>query len=67
MPLDAQVVAALIDLRVAELRVLAAETFVQRRTDVGCFPPPVPARRPVALDRNLPRPWVRPGGGGRLS
>jgi hypothetical protein len=67
MSLDPQVVAALVDLRVCELRLLAAWTFVQRETREGCLPPvPPPARR---RPRSLPRWPIRrePGGGGHSS
>jgi hypothetical protein len=51
MSLDHEVLEARISLRVAELRVLAAETFA-RATRRGAYRP---ARRPVALDPTISR------------
>jgi hypothetical protein len=63
MPLSAQVVAARVQLRIAELRLLAAKQFCAP-TRKRVLPPSVaaPARRP----RPIPPLWpLGPGGDGR--
>jgi hypothetical protein len=58
MSLDHEVLEARISLRVAELRVLAVETFA--RHTPGCLPAGAPSRRPQPDDQ----PRVHHGSGG---
>jgi hypothetical protein len=65
--LHRELLAARIALRIAELRVLAAKTFV-RRPDEECFPLPGPAPQ-VRRPRPIGGPAIhrRPGGDGHPS
>jgi hypothetical protein len=67
MPLNDEIIVARINLRVAELRVLAAKQFCHARGLLGVALPggtDAPWPQPVALDRNpLPR-GPRSGGDG---
>jgi hypothetical protein len=70
MPPNDEIIAARINLRIAELRVIAAETFIacHARGLLGVALPggtDAPWRHPVALDRNALSPRrLRSGGGG---